>query len=107
MTAYKSKLCDDYQKYHVHLYTFLHYFSILDGILVIAYLPQSCDDTKAPSLLVYFNYFINLDGIPVTVYKPKSCDDIKAPSVLVYFHGGGHVVGCRKTSEPVCKILAR
>ncbi|XP_060564558.1 ethyl acetate hydrolase-like isoform X1 [Ruditapes philippinarum] len=47
------------------------------------------------------------DGIPVTVYKPSSCDTLPAPGILVYYHGGGNTVGCRKTHETVCKILAR
>lgn len=47
------------------------------------------------------------DGLPITVYKPKTCDSLQAPAILVYFHGGGHVVGSRKTHETVCKILAR
>ena len=51
--------------------------------------------------------YISLDGVPVTVYKPVSCDGLAAPTILVYFHGGGHVVGNRKSHETVCKILAR
>lgn len=47
------------------------------------------------------------DGIPVTVYKPISCDKLDAPGIVVYFHGGGNTVGCRKTHESVCKIIAR
>lgn len=51
--------------------------------------------------------FVISDGIPVTVYKPKKCDKLEAPPILVYIHGGGNVVGSRKTHETVCKILAR
>ena len=47
------------------------------------------------------------EGIPVTVYKPTSCDTLPAPGILVYYHCGGNTVGCRKTHETVCKILAR
>ena len=51
--------------------------------------------------------FLFSDGIPVTVYKPSKCNSTEAPAILVYIHGGGNVVGCRKTHETVCKILAR
>ena len=43
----------------------------------------------------------------MTVYKPSKRNSAEAPAILVYIHGGGNVVGCRKTHETVCKILAR
>lgn len=47
------------------------------------------------------------DGVPITVYRSKNCSMVVAPSVFVYFHGGGNVVGSRKTVDAVCKIFSR
>ncbi|XP_071161591.1 ethyl acetate hydrolase-like [Mytilus galloprovincialis] len=47
------------------------------------------------------------DGVRITVYRSKNCALVVAPSVFVYFHGGGNVVGSRKTVDTVCKIFSR
>ncbi|CAG5114654.1 unnamed protein product [Candidula unifasciata] len=46
-----------------------------------------------------------LEGIPVSVYKPTSAPEV--PAIMVYFHGGGWVLGSRKTHEVTLKIIAR
>ena len=72
------------------------------------YKPVQCDNVKQKQAsLILDEPFLFSDGIPVTVYKPVFCDNVEAPSILVYIHGGGNVVGSRKTQETVCKILAR
>ncbi|ESO84466.1 hypothetical protein LOTGIDRAFT_236257 [Lottia gigantea] len=45
------------------------------------------------------------DGIPIDVYTPRGF--IPSSSILVYFHGGGLVIGSRKTVKTLCQILAR
>lgn len=47
------------------------------------------------------------DGTPVSIYKPLSSQRQDAPVILVYFHGEGNTIGCRKTHESICKIIAR
>lgn len=42
--------------------------------------------------------------IPVTVYIPSNASD--DPTIWVYFHGGGMVLGSRKTCETACQIVA-
>ncbi|XP_052766599.1 esterase LipI-like isoform X2 [Mya arenaria] len=49
----------------------------------------------------------NKDGIQVTVYAPSSCKADDSPTILAYFHGGGNVIGCRKTHQTICKIIAK
>ncbi|KAK3596046.1 hypothetical protein CHS0354_032572 [Potamilus streckersoni] len=49
----------------------------------------------------------DLNGIPVTTYQPKSLGISSAPTLLVYFHGGGNVVGSRRTHDIVCKIISK
>ena len=52
-------------------------------------------------------YISIVDGVRITVYRSKNCALVVAPSVFVYFHGGGNVVGSRKTVDTVCKIFSR
>ncbi|WAR18907.1 LIPI-like protein [Mya arenaria] len=47
------------------------------------------------------------NGIQVTVYAPSSCKADDSPTILAYFHGGGNVIGCRKTHQTICKIIAK
>ncbi|KAL3874427.1 hypothetical protein ACJMK2_037439 [Sinanodonta woodiana] len=49
----------------------------------------------------------DMNGIPITAYQPKSVGLSSDPSLLVYFHGGGNVVGSRKTHDIVCKIISK
>lgn len=44
------------------------------------------------------------EGIPVSVYRPSNV--VAHPPIVVYFHGGGNVVGSRKTVDCLCKILS-
>lgn len=44
-------------------------------------------------------FFYFTEGVPITVYRSKNCSLVVAPSVFVYFHGGGNVVGSRKTVD--------
>ncbi|KAK7103844.1 ethyl acetate hydrolase-like [Littorina saxatilis] len=44
-------------------------------------------------------------GVPVDVIKPLILT--RRPTVLVYFHDGAMIFGSRKTSAPICKLLAR
>ncbi|KAH9495056.1 hypothetical protein Btru_018717 [Bulinus truncatus] len=45
------------------------------------------------------------NGIPIDVIKPNNC--ARRPGILINFHGGGNVCGSRKTTETVCKLLAK
>ncbi|GFO27490.1 AB hydrolase superfamily protein c1039.03-like [Plakobranchus ocellatus] len=45
------------------------------------------------------------NGIPIDAIKPKNC--ARRPGILVHFHGGSNSFGSRKTSEAICKLLAR
>ena len=55
-------------------------------------------------------YFVPLRGgskIPVTSYRSKNCNLVVKPPILIYFHGGGNVVGSRKTHDAICRIISR
>ncbi|KAK3702805.1 hypothetical protein RRG08_042788 [Elysia crispata] len=44
-------------------------------------------------------------GVPIDVIKPKNC--ARRPGILIHFHGGANSFGSRKSSEAICKLLAR
>ncbi|KAK6182513.1 hypothetical protein SNE40_010186 [Patella caerulea] len=109
------------QKYKIHPET-LEYFQILEeqGSRPLATLTveearqSSLDKAEQFAGTIEFDgtteeYFCpspySTEGIPIDVYTPS--DYKSSSSILVYFHGGGLVIGSRRTVETLCKIIAR
>ncbi|GFO46487.1 G protein-activated inward rectifier potassium channel 2 [Plakobranchus ocellatus] len=46
----------------------------------------------------------NTEGIPISIYKPQNCAEV--PAIWIYFHGGGLVIGSRRTVESALKTIA-